>query len=173
MIFVSRLILFCVESNASAQTDYMYVKETLKQFYKHSVKVTYRPIFMAGKTNYNSKSVLKQIKDASKGYRGEVTVIYCIDTDDYDISYTDQKTLDDITQYCTQEKNHELVLFCRDVEDVFWGKQVNKGEKREFAIRFVSSKEIAKVKRHNLEQKKIIKKSSNILLVLDKYFERS
>ena len=31
---MSRQILFCVESNNKARTDYQYIEETLKRFYK-------------------------------------------------------------------------------------------------------------------------------------------
>ena len=169
---MNRLVLLCVESNKTARTDYIYVNETIKRFYQRDRKTTIRPVFLAGKTNYNSKSVKKQISDQSNGYLGEIIVIYFIDTDNYDTSYDDKMKYDEIAKYC-DENNYELVFFCRDVEEVFLGSRVTKDEKTKSAMKFVSSKGIEKVNQNNLAQKQKKKCFSNIMIVLDKYFERS
>ena len=58
---MSRQILFCVESNNKARTDYQYIEETLKRFYKVDRKIRYRAIYLGSKTKYNAKDKVREI----------------------------------------------------------------------------------------------------------------
>ncbi len=92
---MSRQILFCVESNNKARTDYQYIEETLKRFYKVDRKIRYRAIYLGSKTKYNAKDKVREINKNIKTFIGETTVIYFIDVDDYDTSYDTKKLYDD------------------------------------------------------------------------------
>ena len=59
---MSRQILFCVESNNKARTDYQYIEETLKRFYKVDRKIRYRAIYLGSKTKYNAKDKVREKK---------------------------------------------------------------------------------------------------------------
>ena len=78
---MSRQILFCVESNNKARTDYQYIEETLKRFYKVDRKIRYRAIYLGSKTKYNAKDKVREINKNIKTFIGETTVIYFIDVD--------------------------------------------------------------------------------------------
>lgn len=43
-------ILFCLETNQNADTDWVYIHETIEQFYVYR-KVRLRPVYMGTKMN--------------------------------------------------------------------------------------------------------------------------
>lgn len=120
---MSRQILFCVESNNKARTDYQYIEETLKRFYKVDRKIRYRAIYLGSKTKYNAKDKVREINKNIKTFIGETTVIYFIDVDDYDTSYDTKKLYDDIEIYC---KNMVMssFFFIRMSRMFIWGIQL-------------------------------------------------
>ena len=65
---MSRQILFCVESNNKARTDYQYIEETLKRFYKVDRKIRYRAIYLGSKTKYNAKDKVREINKNIKTF---------------------------------------------------------------------------------------------------------
>lgn len=69
---MSRQILFCVESNNKARTDYQYIEETLKRFYKVDRKIRYRAIYLGSKTKYNAKDKVREINKNIKTFIGEI-----------------------------------------------------------------------------------------------------
>ncbi len=58
---MNRQILFCVESKKKARTDYQYIAETIRRFYKDDRKISYKPIFLDSKTRYKDNGKLKEI----------------------------------------------------------------------------------------------------------------
>ena len=120
---MSRQILFCVESNNKARTDYQYIEETLKRFYKVDRKIRYRAIYLGSKTKYNAKDKVREINKNIKTFIGETTVIYFIDVDDYDTSYDTKKLYDDIEIYC-KKHGYEFVFFIRMSRMFIWGIQL-------------------------------------------------
>ena len=119
---MNKLVLFCVESTPQADTDTLYIQETLEHFYVRSSKITIRFVHMKSKTRYNSKTVREEIKRRSM-YFEDITVIYCVDTDDYDISSDSNELLNKIREHC-ESNNYEFIFFCKDIEDVYWGQKV-------------------------------------------------
>ena len=166
-----RQLLFCVESNKKAHTDTVYINSTINRFYTNDRKVVYRPIFLESKTKYNDKGKVREIKDRIKGFPGETKVIYFIDVDDYDVSHATKELFDSIEKYC-DDNDYELVYFCRDIEDVYWGDSISKDEKVKKAESFNRNKLIDSEKEEKLKVKSKKRHCSNILVVLDKYLER-
>ena len=124
---MNKRILCCVETTKQADTDYQYIRETIRQFYVESSKIAIRPIYMESKSRYNSGAVKEQIRKQSMNAT-DTTVICFIDTDDWDISAAAEKELDEIKTYC-DSNSYEFVFFCKDVEDVYWGHRVADTEK--------------------------------------------
>ena len=117
---MNKLILFCVETTKKANTDYLYISETIKRFYGENNKIVRRPVYMQSRTRYKDRATTSQIEKFRKSFPNDnITVIYCIDVDDYDTSPTTKKLLDEIKRYCN-ENHYEFIFFCRDVEDVYW-----------------------------------------------------
>lgn len=106
-----------------------------------------------------------------KGFPGETYVIYFIDTDEYAVKPEDKKLLEEITEYCSQQK-YELVLFNKDIEDVFWGEQCSDTEKMKRARQFRMKNMIESVNKSSLSSTAITRHQSNILNVLNKYLTR-
>ena len=73
-------------------------------------------------------------------------------------------------KYC-KEHEYEFVWFCKDVEDVYLGKQVDRSEKTKEAVRFKKNNLIKKVDSKNLVAQTFKAKTSNIMKVLDRYEE--
>ena len=169
---MNKLILFCVETTPQANTDYLYIKGTIKRFYEENNKIVMRPVFLKSKTRYKDRAVVNKIEGQMRNFPNEdVTVIYCIDVDDYDTSADTKKLLDEIKSYCISNR-YEFVFFCRDVEDVYWGKRVNKSEKIRMAASFNEKHQINSIKESQLRRIRYIKNSSNILSILDKYLTK-
>ena len=169
-MIMSKQLLFCVETNSKAETDLVYIRETISNYYDLGNNIRMRFIFFEGKGNYRKKDILKKIADQTKQYKviGPTHVIYCIDTDRYDADPAHMRELVEIKQYCEQQ-GYDLIWFCRDVEDVFWGTQIHKDEKTRMAIKFRSSRQILSVEEQKLRSEDYARHKSNILQVLDRY----
>lgn len=169
-------LIFCVETNKQADTDWVYIEETLKAYYQLPNQVKRTKINMETKSKYNSRKVLGEIEKLTKAYKdhahGETKVIYCIDTDAYESNYEQKKELDNIKGFCGKS-GYDLIWFCHDVEEVFLGKQVENSQKKKEAGTFRSSRGIARVREEKLSASETRSKSSNLLRVLDKYLERN
>lgn len=164
-------LIFCVETNKQADTDWVYIMEAVRYRYELPNQVSLNKIYMDTKSKYNSRKVLGEIEKRTKCYNGETRVIYCIDTDAYETNYEQKRELDDIKSFC--EKNgYDLIWFCHDVEEVFLGKQVESSHKVKEAGAFRSSRGIERVREEKLTVKEIRNKCSNFLRVLDRYLER-
>ena len=166
-------LILCLETNKKADTDGIYIMETIRNRYILDNKTKISRVYMTTKSKYKSKDVLKDIKDKRDQYSkvGESVVIYCIDTDDYEKNYDHKKEWDEINDYCI-ENGFELIWFCHDVEEVYWGERVSDSEKKDRAIKFKAKKMI-----NNIDLKKLFcdkKKScfSKIITVLDKYLKK-
>lgn len=164
-------LIFCVETNKQADTDWVYIMETIRLRYKLPPQVSLNKIYMETKSKYNSRKVLGEIDKRTKCYRGETKVIYCIDTDAYESNYEQKKEFDEINNFC-EKHSYDLIWFCHDVEEVFLGKQVENSQKKKEAGAFRSSKGIERVQEEKLTATGIRNKCSNLLKILDKYLER-
>lgn len=172
-MIMSKQLLFCVETSSKAETDIVYIRETISNYYDLGNNIRIRFICFEGKGNYKKKDILKKIAEQVKRYKaiGTSHVIYCIDTDRYDTDPVQLRELDEIKHYCEQQ-GYDLIWFCRDVEDVFWGEQIHKDEKTRMAIKFRSSRQIRNVEDQKLRCEDYARHKSNILHVLDKHLYR-
>lgn len=170
-----KLVIFVVESKSKdIDSDGVYIRNTLDHFYtfnKHETITKF--VFMDGKGNYNSPKVIKNIEKHIKSFKeASYEVIYVCDTDQINRSQEHVKNLKKINDFCKRNK-YRLILMNYDVEDVYWGTQVEKKQKIKEAIRFASSKQIEKVVEKNLMNRNCTERhKSNILCVLDEIFER-
>lgn len=165
----NKRLLFCVETTKGADTDYTYITETIRDYYAESSRIVRRPVYMESKTRYKSRAVLADIQRLSGS--ADTSVIYCIDTDNYDTSAETRRLLDEIQGHCS-EKGNELIFFCRDVEDVFCGQIVPDTQKTQCAARFRSTNAIRNIRTGQLERMDFQRHCSNILNVLDKFYKR-
>lgn len=163
-------ILFCVETTQQANTDYPYIRDTIDYYYEVPRKTVIRPIYLGSKTRYNSRSVRENIKKQS-GTSGNTHVIYCIDTDSRSISEDNNHLTERIREYCNKQ-GYDFIFFCRDVEDVYHGRQLPDTEKVQAVRRFRSRRLIETIKSENLKSKEYRYHCSNILNVLDQYLPR-
>lgn len=168
---MNRQILLCVETQKKARTDYQYIAETIRRFYKDDRKISYKPIFLDSKTKYKDNAKLKEINRYRKGFSGDTKVIYFIDYDDSDISSQTLKLFNEIKTFC-KNNEYDFVFFVKDVEDVFWGKQVHDDEKVECAAKFKRKQLVYEVEESKLTSSLLNQHCSNILIVLDKYWTR-
>ncbi len=162
-------LLFCVETTRQANTDYPYINDTIEYYYEDSMKIVRRPVYMESKTRYKSRGVQEEIRRISGS--AETNVIYCIDTDDCDLSQETKEQLEQIRKYC-DSKGYDFIFFCRDVEDVYMGQSVPDTEKLKAIRKFRSSHRIEDIRTDCLDRKNYQRHCSNILNVLDKYYKR-
>ncbi len=131
---MNKRILFCVETTKQADTDYAYIKDTIDYYFVQSSKITIRPVYMESKSRYKSKAVQEDIKRQSG--LADTSVIYCIDTDDYDISPEDRTLLEQIRQYCEKRdmnsyssaKTWKMFIAAREFRTPRRSKQSNSSE---------------------------------------------
>lgn len=164
-------IIFCVETNKRAGTDWVYISDTIRHFYNIDNSIRITPVYMETKTNYKQNWVKKEIEKNIKDFaHGNTEVVYCIDVDDFESNETHIREFNDIKAYC-ELCNYRMVWFCHDVEDVYLGKPINKKEKTACAAAFRRKKSIERVKKTNLSSANSHKvNTSNILNVINDIF---
>ena len=165
-------IILCVETNKRADTDSMYILETIHHLYVINNQININIVHMNTKSKYKSKDVLREISQKTKAFTiGETKVIYCIDTDKYESNIEHEKEFNNISQFCL-EKGYDLIWFCHDVEDVFMGKKVPDSQKVQEAGAFRRKRKIEKIHLDQLSSNDKRAHTSNILHILDKYLAR-
>jgi DhnA family fructose-bisphosphate aldolase class Ia len=165
-------MILCVETNKSADTDYVYIYDTINRWYKIDNKAKLSKINMNTKSRYNSKDVVKKIAQMKKSFvLGETWVVYFIDTDHYERNAEQARELNEISNYC-KDNGYDLVWFCHDVEEVFWGHKISDSEKVQEASAFRRKKKIEEIQIDKLLSNEMRVRTSNILNVLDKYLKR-
>lgn len=165
-------LVLCVEANRKAKTDNIYIKQTISRFYNigNNVRLTF--INMGGKSNFKAPDVKRQVKQYCQDYKiGATVVLYCIDLDNYETDAEQVSLNKGVTEFA-QRNNHEIIWFCRDIEEVYLGRRVDKSEKTKLALEFARKGNIQFVEADKLEHGKESKGTSNILVVLDKYLKR-
>lgn len=165
-------IIFCMETTKKADTDSIYISETLRHLYQLSNQIKISKIYMRTKSKYNARNVLQEISTKTKTFNfGDTRVIYCIDTDDYERSTEHKKELTDISHFC-KEHGYDLIWFCHDVEEVFVGQKVSDSQKVQEAGTFRRKGKIGQIPHKLLSSDVMRVHTSNILTVLDKYLAR-
>lgn len=164
-----KAVIFCVETNKQANTDWVYIKATLDKYYMAEQKnshVRFDRIYMGSKNKYKSKQVVNEITSWKRVYKDELVVVYCIDTDNYESNPDHKKEFEEISLYC-KNRGYELVWFCHDIEEVYWKRSVDNTAKKKESIQFSKTKQIEKVDKKNLVCGNIRSGFSNILCVLE------
>lgn len=165
-------MIFCVETTKSADTDSIYIFDTIHHWYEINNKIKLSKIYMNSKSKYNSKDVLREIKQKQKAFVfGETKVIYCIDTDQYEKNPAHKRELDEIICYCDKNQ-YDLIWFCHNVEEVFLGKTISDSKKVQEASAFRRKRAIENLPVRNLSGNRKLARTSNILNILDKYLQR-
>ncbi len=165
-------MILCVETNKRADTDSIYILETIRHWYELPNQIKISKVYMNTKSRYNSKDVIKEIRQKSKTFTfGETRVIYCIDTDQYEKNMEHLKELQTIRQYC-EDNHYDLIWFCHDIEEVFLGQKILDSQKVKEAANFRKKKTIEKCHWEHLSCHEMRAYSSNILSILDKYLIR-
>ena len=168
---MSKQILMCVETNKQSDTDSVYIFCTISHYYEESRKISRKIVHLGSKTKYRDGKIQKEINRFKKGFPGETYVIYFIDTDEYAAKPEDKKLLEEIQEYCSQQE-YDLILFDKDIEDVFWGEQCPNTEKVKKARQFKMKKLIESVDESSLSSTILARHQSNILNILNKHFTR-
>ncbi|MBR4781945.1 MAG: hypothetical protein IK014_11405 [Lachnospiraceae bacterium] len=169
---MGKQIILCVEASKQAETDAIYIKDTINRFYDIDRTIKLSFVYMNGKTNYDSKSVQNTINKFSRDYKnGKSIVIYYVDLDKYESNPAQAKENNAIKEYVAKNK-YEMVWFCHDIEEVYLGESIDKKQKKNTAIEFRKKEKIVEVDAQRLMAKRRSKGNSNILLVMDKYLKR-
>lgn len=161
-------IIVCVESSKQAGTDDRYIKTIIKHYYGERNPVKY--INMDTKCNFDKPKIKKKIKEMSEGYN-IIKVIYVIDLDDCDINQQQKELNDRISNYC-EENRFDLVWFYPNIEVVLLDSEVSKNLKTNRAFQYSKNNEVELLDSSYLESKLIRKGYSNLLIIMDKYFQR-
>lgn len=150
------------------ESDQIYIDKIIKRYVnkkllREEIKLEY--IYLNGKGNYNSKNIKNKIEKVKKKYNEKsVSIIYCIDLDNYKSNITDFNLNNKIVQY-TETNNYELVKFNKKIEEVLSVEIKNIKEKVKIAAKFKCNEEKFKnLKVLNPENRK----ESNLLVILDK-----
>lgn len=188
-------LIFVVETNKKCKSDWIYIKDTMDKFYLYDMAhVKLSTVYLDGKTKYKDNGKKKEVENLLRQYinltsQNKSVVIYCFDCDDHDTKADDKTFLEDIQEFCkkkneeekqkvkkNEENNqdvwkvkYEFVWFCKDIERVYLGKEVNDKQKKEKAVNFKANNLINKVNERKLSAESYRNNSSNILSVLDKY----
>jgi len=166
-------LIFCIETRSKKGSDWVYIKETIDQYYQRSRTIKTSPVSMNGKMGINSPKVRHKVDDLIREYKsnGESRVIYCVDTDDWKKNPQQQKDWKKIQTFC-KNSGYDLVWFCRDIEEVYLGFRIDSSVKAEHAAQFRRSRGIQKLGQDRLSHENVKERYSNILRVLDQYLER-
>lgn len=168
-------LIFVVESNSKVKSDWIYIKETIDNFYLYdTAHVKFTDIYMDGKGKYaqKDKEINKKISQyASTSPNNKSVVIYCFDCDDYNTKPEDKKFLDTVKSYC-DKNNYEFVWFCKDIERVYINEKVEKSKKGIKSSMFKAKKQIKNVSSSKLSVNNYREGTSNLLCILDKFLKR-
>ena len=169
-------LIFLVEARKQSKSDWVYIKETIEHFYefdKSNVKLACK--YMNGKGSYKNAKIEKEIKKDIREYKKESKtnisgVICCLDCDDYDKKQEDYDFLETAKKYCA-DKDYEFVWFCKDIEHVYIGNQIDDSKKKKTAADFKVKKLIEKLDSKKLKSDCYKTETSNLMNVLAKYAE--
>lgn len=165
-------LIFCVETNKRADTDSIYIRETINHLYIVNNKLKISKVYMNTKTRYRARDVQKEITGLTRAFTiGETRVIYCIDTDGYEKDIEHKREFDEIRRYC-REGGYDLIWFCHDVEDVYLGRRISDSAKVQEAAAFKRKRKIEEMDLDKLTCNTERVHTSNIVNVLDQYLSR-
>ena len=157
-------LIIVMETRSSNKSDYMYIKSTIDYYYKPRT-------FGITKLYAETKSKLitqdAKIESIKAKTDRNVIVILCADYD------REEELNKIIVTYCNAN-HYELVWMNPNIEEVYWGKHVDDKDKEREAIKFQQKKNKLLPTLTNISSQEPLnkKKTSNILIILDKYLQR-
>ena len=167
-------IILIVEADEQSRTDFIYINSILREYYKihlrNDIKIS--KVFMGGKSHYNQKKILQEIRKYIKDYShiGDSHVVYCFDTDRFESKPEDKKLLEDEEVFCNTNE-YDFVWFCHDIEEVFWGKSVPKNEKVSKVKKYLTQNQVKSLVLDNFRSSSMVRRKSNLLSVIERYLE--
>lgn len=170
-------LIFCVETNKSCKSDWIYLKDTIEFFYHYDrTFFKFTPVYMDGKGNYRTPKIQKELSSLTHQYQAgskqnRSVILYCFDCDHYDKKKEDALFLTDAKSYCASSGS-EFVWFCRDIESVYLGKSIPTSQKRKAADTFKAAKKVKLLHPEQFQISTYHLNSSNLFQILDKYLSR-
>lgn len=158
-------IILLVETRASCESDYRYIKSAIDYFYvERSFKLS--KIYAKNKSELIQSG--KKIHALIGKYPGNSVVIVCADYD-----RGNDPLNKEIIAYCVKN-SYELVWMNLDVEEVFLGKQIPDKKKNKESLRFLTIKNsvLSSIETLDIIDPMAKHPASNLLRVLDKYLQR-
>ena len=168
-------LVFVVETNSKCKSDWIYIKDTIEQFYLYDrTQTKFTPVYMDGKGKYKNKekdikTLISQFEHSNK--ENQTYVIYCFDCDDYDANPVDLEFLKNAKDYCDKH-GYDFVWFCKDIEQVYLNRKVADKEKKKASYFFKEKRLIVNVDSSKLSRNEYRNNTSNIMRVIDKYLRR-
>ena len=162
---MNKQLIFCLETNRKANTDWIYIQELLRKEYPPNASVKFTPVYMGSKQKYNSKGVKRDIKEKVSMYPGESYILMCIDTDNFASNPIQRREFDGIEKYC-EENHYHLIWFNIDIEDVFQGHRIDSKSKVAEAAKFQRNKLIEKIDLSLFKKNKASIHGSNLCNIL-------
>jgi len=171
-------LIFCVETNSKCKSDFVYIRNTIDHFYDYDrAHVQFRPVYMDGKGNYNTRKTDRKIKELSVPFErasknNESYTLFCFDCDDYDANPSDSRFLNDAYSFCKKKDNYRFVWFCKDVEDVYLGRRIENHQKKKEAEEYARKGLIKTLNINHLNFTSYLPHRSNLCVVLDEFLNR-
>lgn len=167
-------LIFCVETNKRDQSDEIYIKETIAQFFvkiPNTINISYYPV--GGKGNIDSAKTRRELDKKIRMFKpnGDTQVFICFDTDRFERNPDNKAEMDRIALFCSTN-GYEFVWFCHDIEEVYIGISINNYDKIKTATNFKIKKKIESINADTLKSNKMTKGKSNIVSVLENYLDR-
>ena len=115
-------LIFVLEKHDGCQSDWVYIKNTIKQFYYSSLKnINIEIVYMPTREDY--RTVENDVKYLMFRYRGlaknnHSKLIYCFDCDNYKFNQKDITFLKEAKRYI-DKIGADFVWLCRDVNKTY------------------------------------------------------
>lgn len=157
-------LILVMETRPSCNSDYRYLKATIDYFYKPR-SFNIQKIYAGNKSELLNQA--RKIQIEKQKFNGESVVVVCADYDRPDDPLNEQ-----LINYCN-ENNFELVWMNSNIEHVYLNLP-NTRDKERASIDFLRrSQRILPLLDNLADDNPVCKtRSTNLIYILDKYFER-
>ena len=158
-------LILVLETRPSCNSDYRYIKATIDYFYKPR-SFSIKPVYAKNKSELVKQDT--KIEEIIKRYVGVSKVVVCAD---YDCETSPENTV--LESYCN-EHGYDLVWMNTNIEHVYLNKTSVKNKEKE-SVNFLRKSEKILAKLTNLSEPNPLNltPSTNLIVVLDKYLEKS
>ena len=169
-------ILFVVETNNVVKSDDLYYSWVMRNYYGDfvsnqgfdDIRIAFNFVHMDGKTNYNKKFVLDEIRSKTNMFvDGKTYVVYCIDHDK--ASTQNSAFIEEVSAYC-KSNNAYLIVCYREIEDVLFVPQgKSKSERVRLFVKRPPKRSNVDIKNLNIKIESLSKSigTTNFCLIID------